>query len=257
MAIQLCTLRFLGTFLLHPINVPETIIAFLEQQLELPEVRLQPYLKAHAIRFEHAKLIREHLEYRDFDSIAWLKVARLLYARLLIHDEKNEILFDVVTSELVEQRIVLPGATTISRLINRIRERINTRLYRELAARLTSRQAGRLEALLVVSKGASKSPLEQLRLGPTRISAPGLVAGLGRDQPERAESERDAPRQGRLAGVGPETVWEQHARFDDKMLDLLPCETRIIRTQNLNPAHLTARWRGAQATVKAGEYERA
>ena len=44
----------------------------------------------------------------------------------------------------------------------------------------------------------------------------------------------------------PETVW------DDNMLDLLPGESRVIEVKHLNLSKLTARWLGAQETMKVG-----
>ena len=40
MALQLCTLRFLGTFLENPIDVPQSVVQFLEPQLNYQNVRL-------------------------------------------------------------------------------------------------------------------------------------------------------------------------------------------------------------------------
>ncbi|OLV18503.1 beta-mannosidase [Deinococcus marmoris] len=59
------------------------------------------------------------------------------------------------------------------------------------------------------------------------------------------------PAKGVWLESAPETVW------DDNMLDLLPGETRVVRTQKLSPSNLTARWLGAEETVRVGEFERA
>jgi Domain of unknown function (DUF4158) len=45
MSVQLCTLKFLGTFLSSPINVPEVIVQTLGIQLGLQNVKLERYLE--------------------------------------------------------------------------------------------------------------------------------------------------------------------------------------------------------------------
>ena len=55
------------------------------------------------------------------------------------------------------------------------------------------------------------------------------------------------PAKGVWLESAPETIW------DDNMLDLLPGESWVIGVQHLNPSKLTARWLGAQETVKVGE----
>jgi TnpA family transposase len=186
MAVQLCTLRFLGTFLSNPINVPVIVVQTLETQLGLHHVRLERYLENKDTRFDHARIIREHLGYKEFDRLETLHVLRLVYARFLINVESIQASFDVITQELEQRKIVLPGQSTISRLIARVRERTNGLLYRQLAVLLNRKQTQTLEDLLIVPEGLFRSPLERLRLEPTRISVPSLLRSLERIKEIRA-----------------------------------------------------------------------
>ncbi len=180
MAVQLCTLKFLGTFLGNPINVPAVIVQTLEVQLGLQSVKLERYLENRDTRFDHARIIRNHLGYKEFAGIEVLHVLRLVYARFLINVETTQTTFDVITQELEQRKVVLPGSSTISRLIARVRERTNTLLYRQLAALLRPRQVKSLENLLVVPEGHFRSSLERLRAEPTRVTVPSLVGALKR-----------------------------------------------------------------------------
>jgi len=100
--------------------------------------------------------------------------------RIFPSEERPSILFDLATAHLIEHKVLLPGATTLARLLARVRERAARRLWQGLAALPSVEQAARLEALLEVSANARTSGFEQLRKGPDRISGPALVGALRR-----------------------------------------------------------------------------
>lgn len=187
LAVQLCTLRFLGTFLTDPTDVPKNAVQTLARQLGITDLRFaKPYLRRRSTRFEHAKAIREYLEYKDFDRLEILHLMRLLYSRLLVSDERPIVLFDLATHELASRNVVLPGATTLARIIVRVRERVSTRLFDNLAKRLSKAQIERLESLLLAPKGERATRLETLRTPPSRISSSALTAALERVETIRA-----------------------------------------------------------------------
>ena len=95
-------------------------------------------------------------------------------------DESSSVLFDRATAYLIEQKILLPGVTTLERWVATVRERVQQRLWKCLAQLPNHEQRQRLEALLVVGTHRSLTPLEELRRSPTRSSAPALVAALQR-----------------------------------------------------------------------------
>ena len=66
--------------------------------------------------------------------------------------------------------MLLPGVSTLARLVARVRDAAMQRLWDTLAAPLTAAQAHALELLLEIPDGARTSDLERLRRGPTRVS---------------------------------------------------------------------------------------
>jgi hypothetical protein len=77
-ALQLGTVRFLGTFLAEPTDVPAEVVAYVAEQVAAADAScLDGYLDRRATRFEHAAEIVAAYGYRDFggaeaDLVRWL-----------------------------------------------------------------------------------------------------------------------------------------------------------------------------------------
>ncbi|MBE9039602.1 Tn3 family transposase [Oscillatoriales cyanobacterium LEGE 11467] len=129
----------------------------------------------------HAQTIKEHYGYRDFsDQPEHWRLVRWLYQRAWIGGESPSMMFDLTTARLVEQKILLPGVTVLSRLISGVRERVANRTWNVLSKLPFPEQIEKLEALIAVGEQARLTPLEQLRKSPTRSSGPALINALHR-----------------------------------------------------------------------------
>ena len=129
-ALQLTTVRFLGTFLPDPTKVPPGVIHFIARQLGITNIGcLGKYLDRKATRYTHSTEIQQCYGYHDFNSPPWrFRLSRLLYSRAWISNERPSLMFDFATAWLIQHKVLLPGATTLSRLISEIRERATNRL---------------------------------------------------------------------------------------------------------------------------------
>ena len=181
LALQLGTVRFLGTFLEKPLEVPESVVAFNAQQLGFTNLNDLPQYAESETRFDHKKQIRERYGYREFsDVFEQFALARWLYARSWYAAESPSVLFDLATTRLVERKVLLPGATTLERVVSQVRERAEERLWNLLFNRLNKAQQQRLLSLLKKPPDSYYSWLEVLRRPPTRQSSPALLEALER-----------------------------------------------------------------------------
>src|SRR4051812_21786219 len=186
-AVQLGTVRFLGSFLADPSEVPRGAVAYLARQLGIADTSGLKRYAAGEKRWDHAAEIRRRYGYRDFhEGPAAAALARWLANRAWVSAERPGVLFDLATARLVERRVLLPGVTVLARLVAQVRDRAASRLWRTLARGLKPRQAARLETLLVADEHSRQSLLERLRRAPTRVSVAGMVEALGRLQEIRA-----------------------------------------------------------------------
>jgi hypothetical protein len=180
-AVQLGTVRFLGAFLDEPAAVPGGVVDHLAQQLDIPDAGcLTQYATARG-RWLHSAGIKERHGYREFtDPAARFRLIRWLYALCWTGTDRPSVLFDRATVWLVTEKVLLPGASALERLVARIRTRAARRLRRVLARNVTREQRVRLDALLIAGEGGRPSPLDRLRDGPYLRSGAELSRAIGR-----------------------------------------------------------------------------
>ena len=186
-AVQLGTVRFLGTFLADLAEVPRGVVAYLARQLGIADTDGLERYAAGEMRRDHVAEIRRHYGYCDFhEGTEAAALYRWLANRAWVSAERPSVLFDLATARLVERKVILPGVTVLARLVAQVRDQAASRLWRTLTRTLKPGQAARLETLLVADESSRQSPLERLRRAPTRVSVAGMVEALGRLREIRA-----------------------------------------------------------------------
>ena len=186
-ALQLSTVRYLGTFLDDPIAVPTSVLQSLSHQLDIHTLdSLQSYRKGEQ-REEHVTKIRKRYGYCDItEPRVGFRMTRWLYGVCWTGTERLCALFDRATAWLLAHKILLPGVTTLERFVVSVRVRVEARLYKLLTRGITLQQKDQLQRLLLVPEGDRVSLLDQIRTGPTRISGPAIRAAIDRLNAVRA-----------------------------------------------------------------------
>lgn len=187
-AVQLGTVRFLGTFLPDPTDVPWVVASYVAAQLGIADPGvLKQYASREGTNRLHAGEIQQTYGYRDFAEVAVQQdLAGWLHARTRLASERPSVLFDLATARLLDSKVLLPGPTVLARLVASVRDQAATRLWNDLAAVSDAGQRDRLVALLEVADGQRTSTLERLRRGPTSVTAAGLLGALRRLEEIRA-----------------------------------------------------------------------
>lgn len=171
-AVQLGTVRFLGTFLARPADVPDVVAKRAAQELGIADPgRLAAYAKREPTHREHAGEIQREYGYRDFsDASARAELRRWLDARAWATAERPGVLFDLATARLIDAKVLLPGASVLARTVASARDRAADRLHRTLAEAAIDKR-DRIEQLLEVGDDDQLSGLEVLRAGPRKLTA--------------------------------------------------------------------------------------
>lgn len=180
-ALQLGCVRFLGTFLSDLSRAPVNAQWFVARQLGITHITMvSVYAQRETTRREHNALIRDQYQYREFTWPWSFRLSRLLYTRSWISNERPSLLFDGATGWLIQHKILLPGASTLTRLISEVRERATNRFWLRLSVLPTPEQTTRLETLLEVPEGSRTSHFDRYRKGPVTISGPAFNQAVDR-----------------------------------------------------------------------------
>jgi TnpA family transposase len=181
-ALQLGTVRFLGTFLPNPLDVPSGVISYVSRQLNITHAACLPrYMARKQTYHAHRAEIQHVYQYWEFNALRWrFRLSRWLYARAWLSHEQPSHLFDLATHWLIQRKVLLPGMSTLTRLIAHIRDRAALRAWQRLASLPNEDQRHQLEALLTLPEGKRRSRFDQLRQGPRHVSSPSMIAALER-----------------------------------------------------------------------------
>jgi hypothetical protein len=127
---------------------------------------------------DHQQEIRRKYGLRDFAD-AEAELAGWVAARAWTSGDGPKAIFLDALAWLRERKVLLPGVTTLARLVARVRDETTHRLWRVLEALLTPVQRRVLDRLPEVSPGMRVSDLERWRKGPQPGgSGPAVVAAL-------------------------------------------------------------------------------
>lgn len=181
-ALQLVTVRFLGTYIADLLTTPEKVQQAALDQLQTTISRddLATY-NASETFWEHQTAINEVYGYRAFhDVLPSYQFLRWLYARTWVGSERPSVLFDLSTAWLIENKILLPGVTVLERLISQVRDRAERRSWQLINKQLTDVQKRLTKQLVTSPDSISPSPFDDLRQMPSHNSSPQIRYQLNR-----------------------------------------------------------------------------
>jgi hypothetical protein len=128
-ALQLGTVRWLGAFLPDPTEVPDVVLEYVAAQLGVEDRScVGRYLERRPTRFEHAEEIRLACGLRDF-AAAGGEFEQWVRAQAWMTGDGPRAIFGDAVGWLREHDVLLPGVTTLARLVARARAEADQRLW--------------------------------------------------------------------------------------------------------------------------------
>ena len=180
LALQLTTVRFLGSFLPDPLDVPTVVLERLAGQLQIADPScVKRYTERRTTPFEHREEIKAAYGLREF-SEAEAEFAQWARSRAWNTGQGPKTIFADGVQWLRSNAVLLPGVTTLARVVARVRDEATEELYATLAGLPGPHQVISLENLVVVPERARYSDLERWRKGPSKPSGRNLERALNR-----------------------------------------------------------------------------
>ena len=129
--------------------------------------------------YDHATQVRDLLGYREF-SAAEGEVAAFIASRVAKTRDSRRELFDRAVLWLIENRVLLPGISTLSRLVAEARRAELAAINSALVDAAPPHMRGELVATLTVPDGKKVSVLEWMRTPVTKLSGTGMCEAFDR-----------------------------------------------------------------------------
>ncbi|MER5775497.1 Tn3 family transposase [Streptomyces sp. NPDC002039] len=171
-------LRMCGRFP-DPGEVPASAAAFLSRQLNVDPSALADYgTRDGTVRIHRAE-IKKAGGWKDFDEVRE-KYHEWLTSHVWNTGGGPTALFYALIRELRDNLVVLPGLSTLTRLVGTVRSSDMDRVCRTLTAGLKPPQVERLDRLLLVPEGANSSELSRARRRPHKGNDPDVTRALER-----------------------------------------------------------------------------
>jgi TnpA family transposase len=130
-------------------------------------------------QYEHAWEIRDLLGYRDFAD-AEAEVTAFIASRVAKTRDSRRDLFDRAVLWLIENRVLLPGLSTLSRLVTEVRRAALEAISEQIVAGAPVHMRRELISTLEVPDGKKVSMLEWMRVPVTKLSGAGMSDALDR-----------------------------------------------------------------------------
>lgn len=181
MAVQLCTLPWLGFVPDDVSSAPAQAVQRLAEHLGIPAAALSSYGARDQTRTDHLMVVATLLGWRPAGEVEFKELDQFLTARALEHDSPT-LLFRLACDYLRSARVIRPGPEWLSRRVAAAREVAKAETYQRIEPVLNARLALRseLDNLLVVDPDLGSTRLHWLRTGPTRPSPAAVKAELAK-----------------------------------------------------------------------------
>ncbi|MEJ7825356.1 MAG: DUF4158 domain-containing protein [Solirubrobacteraceae bacterium] len=173
-AVQLCSLRWLGFVPDDLTELPQPALLSLCEQLEADPDDLALYGTRDQTRSDHFLAVRDRAGFKAFDSAERARLQEWLVQRAMEH-ERPKALHNLTCEQLRSGRVVRPAVDVLVRLIGAAREAAHAATSETLAPQLSSpKRAGELDGLLDLREPGGVTWLEWIRT-PAPDSAPAAI----------------------------------------------------------------------------------
>ncbi|MFC5203117.1 DUF4158 domain-containing protein [Streptomyces kaempferi] len=170
LAIQLCTLPWLGFVPADVASAPPAAVARLSERLQIPVGELRLYGTRKQTRTDHLREVTGYLNWKSAKALQLKELDEFLLARAMEHDSPS-LLFRLACEHLAACRVVRPGVVSLLERVATARAEAGRETYQRVRHLLTPKLMSELDGLLSVDPLIGTTRLNWLSTGATGDSA--------------------------------------------------------------------------------------
>ncbi len=168
-AVQLCCLRNPGWSLGSINDIPDKVLAYIAEQLQVNPKEFEQYAQRENTRLEHLQELREEYGYRNFSEADSNYLSECLMPYAMENDNVGRLIREAI-DEMKKQMIILPGITKIEKVVNDVLQKADDTVISLINECLTNAQRKRLDELIESPDENTKTTLAYLKEDPGQSS---------------------------------------------------------------------------------------
>lgn len=161
-AVQLGVLRHIGWPLSNIDIIPEEVLEYIAEQIKVDPKEFTFYAQRENTRRDHLDEIRDLYGYKSFTEEHSQYLLQILMSYAMENDNVINLI-KIAIEALRKKKIVLPGITTIEKIVSEVRIKADETVITLINERLTDKQRYNLDILLHAQSEDSKTKLGWLR----------------------------------------------------------------------------------------------
>ncbi|PZS32925.1 MAG: Tn3 family transposase [Pseudonocardiales bacterium] len=179
LAVQLCTLEWLGFVPTDVASAPPAAVARLAERLRVDPGVLAGYGQRDQTRSEHLRLVMRYLSWNPASpgSVAMKELEEFLAGRAMEHDSQA-LLFTLAREYLISAKTIRPGVVTLIEMVAAARIRATAVTYRKVEHLLTAQVRSDLDRLLRFDVGLGMTRLAWLTQPAAEATSASVKTGI-------------------------------------------------------------------------------
>jgi TnpA family transposase len=161
-AVQLALLRNPGWTLSYIDNIPESVLNYIAEQVQVDSNEFELYAQRENTRLEHLQEIRKIYGFKNYKEENNLSLIQTLIPYAMENDNVINLM-NLAINEIKNQKIILPGITTIEKIVSTVISEADERLIDTISNSISTDQKYKLDLLINTQDDDSKTSLGWLK----------------------------------------------------------------------------------------------
>lgn len=178
-AVQLCVLRNPGWTLGNSPDIPDTVLSYIADQINVSPKDFPLYFQRENTRMEHLQEIRDLYAYKSYTNNDYTNLIDYLLP-LAIENDNMFRLMKAAISWLKSDKIILPGITTIERVVNEVISKSDSIVIEIINNNLTEKQKHELDYIIESPNENTITTLAWLKEDPGQSSPKAFIEVIKR-----------------------------------------------------------------------------